>query len=410
MTESRPAARFWMLGGAALAHVAIFAGLFRGVYSIPYSGTGLFYEYGGRVLAGQLPYRDFFAEYPPLAIVFFTIPRLLGESFRWYYVWYQVEVVAADLLIVIALYLAARRWKLSTWRLIGAYTAAVLAVGPINLQQFDIFPAALSLFAVLRFASDDAIGAGVLLALAVMTKVYPILLAPMFVLLAWQRNRRGIAKAIAAFVVTCVLVLLPWLMRGPASLRGMLSFHADRGTHLDSVYSTIAFAARSFGLTWVNVVYNFRSWNISGPVPDALARWSTFVLIGVLALMYAVIYRTARDRGPDSARDIRFAGHAAFVVLLAAMVASKVLSPQYLVWLTPFVPFVIGPRRVAVSVGVIVAGLLTYWLYPWRYDALLNRDTSAVALLAARNVVLVATAVLAVMSLRRARVAGGTSP
>ena len=393
--------RLWTLGGAALGHVAIFAGLFRGVYSIPYSGTGLFYEYGGRVLTGQLPYRDFFAEYPPLAIAFFTIPRMLGESFRWYYVWYQVEVVIADLLIVIALYLAARRWALSPWQLIGVYTAAVLAVGPINLQQFDIFPAALSLFAVLRFAADDAIGAGVWLALAVMTKVYPILLAPMFVLLAWQSNRRGIAKAIGAFVVTSTLVLLPWLVRGPASLRGMLSFHAERGTHLDSVYSTIAFAARSLGLAWVNVVYNFRSWNISGPVPDALARVSTFVLIGVLGAVYALIYRSARDRGPESSRDVRFVAHATLVVLLAAMVASKVLSPQYLIWLTPFVPFVIGPRRVAVWIGIIVAGLLTYWLYPWRYDALLDRETSAVALLAARNVALVTTTVLAVMSLRR---------
>ena len=404
MTEPRGGGRLWLLGSAALGHIAIFAGLFRGVYSIPYSGTGLFYEYAGRVLSGQLPYRDFFAEYPPLALALFTAPRMLGESFRWYYVWYQVEVVAADLLIVLALYLAARRWVLSPFQVIGAYTIAVLVVGPINLQQFDIFPAALSLFAVLRFAADDAIGAGILLALAVMTKVYPILLAPMFVLLAWQQNRRGVFKAIVAFVVTCALVLVPWLVRGPASLRGMLSFHAGRGTHLDSVYSTISFAARSFGLTWVNIVYNFRSWNISGGVPDALARASTFVLLAVLAIVYTLIYRTARHRSSPAARDVQFVGHAALVVLLAAMVASKVLSPQYLVWLTPFVPFVIGPRRRAVWAGIIATGLLTYWLYPWRYTALLNRETSAVLLLAARNIALVVTAVLAAISLRQTRV------
>ena len=403
MKEPRGGGRLWLLGGAALGHVAIFAGLFRGIYSIPYSGTGLFYDYAGRVLAGQLPYRDFFVEYPPLALALFTAPRMLGESFRWYYVWYQAEVVAADLLIVVALYLAARRWALSPWRLIGAYTVAVLAVGPINLHQFDIFPAALSLFAVLRFAADDAIGAGLLLALAVMTKVYPILLAPAFVLLAWRTNRRAVFNAFLAFVVTCGLVLLPWLLRGPASLRGMLSFHADRGIHLDSVYSTISFAARDLGLTWVNIVYNFRSWNISGAVPDALARASTFVLIAVLATVYALIYRTARDRGSSTAHDVQFVGHAALLVLLAAMAASKVLSPQYLIWLTPFAPFVIGPRRRAVWGGIIAMGMLTYWLYPWRYTALLDREPSAVLLLAARNVALVATTVLAAISLRRTR-------
>ena len=401
MTQRRAGARLWMLGAAALAHVAIFAGLFRSVYSIPFSGTGLFYDYAGRVLAGQLPYRDFFAEYPPLAIALFTAPRMLGESFRWYYVWYQVQVVIADLLIVLALYLAARRWTLSPSKVFGAYTAAVLAVGPINLQQFDIFPAALSLFAVLRFAADDAIGTGILLALAVMTKVYPILLAPIFVLLAWHQQRYSVWKALVAFILTCGVVLLPWLLRGPATLRAMLAFHAERGTHLDSVYSSISFAARSVGLTWVNVVFSFRSWNISGPVPDALARASTFVMLAALAIVYALIARSGRDRDPAAARDVEFVGHAAFAVLLAAMVTSKVLSPQYLVWLTPFVPFVIGPRRVAVRAGFIVAGLLTYWLYPWRYQGLLNRETSALALLAARNIALVATAVLAAASLRR---------
>jgi len=404
LTQSRSeGGRLWMLGGAALGHVAIFAALFRGLYSIPYSGTGLFYDYGGRVLAGQLPYRDFFAEYPPLAIGLFTLPRMLGDSFRWYYVWYQLEVVIADLLIVLALYLAARRWTLSPWQLIGLYTIAILAVGPINLQQFDIFPAALSLFAVLRFSADDAIGAGILLALAVMTKVYPILLAPMFVLLAWRENRRGVAKALVAFVITCVLTLLPWILRDPGSLEGMLAFHAERATHLDSVYSTIAFALGSLGAGWVDIVFSSRSWNISGPVPDALARASTFLLLGVLATVYAMIFRVARKRDSVGARDVLFVGHGALTVLLAAMVASKVLSPQYLVWLTPFVPFVIGPRRAAVWAGVVITGLLTYWLYPWRYQALLDRDASAVALLAVRNAALVATAVLSVVSLRHAR-------
>jgi len=400
--EQRGATRLWLLGGAALGHVAIFAGLFRGLYAIPYSGTGLFYEYAGRVLAGQLPYRDFFAEYPPLAIGLFTIPRMLGESFRWYYVWYQVEVILADLLIVIALYLAGRRWRVSSWQLIGAYTIAVLAVGPINLQQFDIFPAALSLFAVLRFSADDAVGAGVLLALGVMTKVYPILIAPLFVLLAWRHNPGGVGKAIAVFVATCAVVLLPWLVRGPASLSGMLSFHAERGTHLDSVYSTIAFAARSLGLSWVTVVYSFRSWNISGPVPDLLARVSTLVLVAVVSGVYTIIYRKARDRGAAASHDVRFVGHAALVVLLAAMITSKVLSPQYLVWLTPFVPSVIGPRRVAVWAGFVVTGLLTYWLYPWRYDDLLAQTTPAVLLLTARNVALIVTTALAVLSLKHA--------
>jgi Gpi18-like mannosyltransferase len=80
---------------------------------------------------------------------------------------------------------------LSPWKSIVCTPSPCSRSGPSTFSSFDIFPAALSLFAVLRFAADDAIGAGILLALAVMTKVYPLLLAPMFVLLAWRQNPRA---------------------------------------------------------------------------------------------------------------------------------------------------------------------------------------------------------------------------
>lgn len=396
-------ARLWLLPAAALAHVGIFAGLFRGVFTIPYSGTGLFYDYAGRIQSGQLPYRDFFAEYPPVALLFFTLPRMLGESFRWYYVWYQVEVVAVDILIVIALYLAARRWSLSPWRLLVGYTVAVLAVGPINLHQFDILPAAFSLFAVLLFVSGFAFGAGIMLALGVMSKVYPILLAPVFVLLAWRRNARGLLVAAGAFLAACVAILLPWLVRAPSSLSTMWRYHAQRDVQIESMYSTLAFAGRPLGLGWVDVVHTFGSFNIKGPFVATLARFATIALLLVLGVTYAFVDRTSRRSRSVAADDVELVGHAAFLVLIAAMIASKVLSPQYLVWLTPFVPFVLGRRRYAVWAAFVVTGLLTYYLYPVRYSALLQGDASGVWLLAVRNTALVVTALLAASSLRRGR-------
>ena len=76
----------WQLAGFVLVHIAIFAGLFRGVYAMPYLRNGALLQYGSALVAGQVPYRDVFVEYPPFALVFFTLPRLVGESFRWYYV------------------------------------------------------------------------------------------------------------------------------------------------------------------------------------------------------------------------------------------------------------------------------------------------------------------------------------
>ena len=79
--------------------------------------------------------------------------------------------------------------------------------------------------------------------------------------------------------------------------------------------------------------------------------------------------------------SIRFAGAS----LLAYVVAGKVLSPQYLVWLSPFVA-VSGSGRVRWV--YLVCCLLTTAVFPWKFEALLEFRRSAEALLLARNLAL----------------------
>jgi hypothetical protein len=385
----------------AAAHVTIFAGLFRGIYTMPFSGTGLYYEYAGRLLAGAVPYCDFVLEYPPFALVFFTLPRLLGESFRWYYVWFQVEVIVFDLIIVAALLAAARWWNLSVWRVLAIYTIAVLAVGPNILHQFDIFPAALSLFAVIWFGRRQYVGAGISLGLAIMTKAYPALLAPVFVLADWRApSRRGVVRSAVACAATCVGVVLPWLIVAPKSLGVFVGYHAHRGIHLDSSYGSIALALHSMFITRAEVVHEFGSWDLAGVIPSAFAVASTIILLATVSWCCVIVYREAVRRGADAAGDVRFLAQASALVLAASLCASKVLTPSYLVWLLPLVPLVAGSRARATWVVFAAIGALTYYIYPVRYPALLQRQDGPVALLVVRNALLVALAVLLASGLR----------
>lgn len=394
-----------------LAHVGIFAGLFRGVYSMPFSGTGLYYDYAGRVLAGQLPYRDFVAEYPPFALLLFTVPRVLGESFRWYYVWFQVQVVACDLLVLVALFAAARRWNLSPVRVLAAYAIAILAVGPIALQQFDLFPAAFMLLAVLAFASGRVAAAGSLLGIGVMAKFYPILIAPLFALLLWRRGRiRDVWRIVMAFTVTCVLLAAPWLVRAPASLAVLFKYHANRGIQIESSYATVALAAHALGVTRVDAVFTFGSWNIAGPFAALLTRVSTIVLIVVLALVYAMIDRRVRADPDSAARDPELLSHATALILVAALAASKVLSPQYLIWLTPFLPLVMERRRAAIWSIFAATGVLTYFMFPFHYEALVAREGYAIAIMGVRNGLLVVLGIVLATSLHSSSSQGESWP
>jgi Glycosyltransferase family 87 len=390
----------WQLAGFVLAHIAIFAGVFRGVYTTPYSGTGLYYEYGSAIVAGHVPYRDVFVEYPPFALVFFTLPRMVGASFPWYYVWFQVEVVVGDLVVLVALYVARER-STAPWRVLTPYTALLLAVGPITLQQYDIFPAAMTLVAVICYARGRDSVAWAVLAVATMTKVYPVLLAPVFLMLGEGPVAPRIRRAAIVFVATCIVILLPLLVIAPSSLGRMMAFHSERGIHVESVYASVAFVARAVGLSIVGTVYTYRSWNIRGPAADVLARVATPVLAVSLVAAYAFISRHAR-RCASGATDIHTLATSSALVLLTGLVTSKVLSPQYLIWVLPILPLAVRPKRWLVWTLFAVVGLVTYYIYPLHYPELLALDPLAITTLAVRNSLLVTLTVLVAVSLRAA--------
>ena len=85
----------------------------------------------------------------------------------------------------------------------------------------------------------------------------------------------------------------------------------------------------------------------------------------------------------------------------------KVLSPQYLLWLVPLVALVVGrrPAKLAFPLGLVAALGLTQAVYPGRYDELIRLDALPIALLAARNALLV---VLAAALLSRLQGEGDT--
>ena len=238
-----------------------------------------------------------FIEYPPFALVFFTLPRVIGASFRWYYVWYQVEVVVADL-VVLALLYAARERGSAPWRVLLPYTALVLAVGPIALQQYDLFPAALTLVAVVASPRGATPPPGSLLALATMTKVYPALLAPVFLLLDdAPRSSPRIRRAAAVFAATCVIVL-----RRSSSSRRQASVACSRFTQ-NAAFISIACTRRSHsprgraGIGLVNVTQSFRSVSISGTGRRPGSRVDA-VLAAALVGAYAFIGRRSRRLAP----------------------------------------------------------------------------------------------------------------
>ena len=91
-------------------------------------------------------------------------------------------------------------------------------------------------------------------------------------------------------------------------------------------------------------------------------------------------------------RFVRYA-----VAAVCAFVAfDKVLSPQYLLWLIPLVPLVLGRRGLAATVLLTIACVLTQVWFPQRYFAYAD-DFELAWVVLLRDLVLVALLVVLVM-------------
>jgi hypothetical protein len=97
------------------------------------------------------------------------------------------------------------------------------------------------------------------------------------------------------------------------------------------------------------------------------------------------IYAAYRKGGAGPRVFSRYAA----ALILAFMLGSKVLSPQYVIWLLPLVPLSVGGvPGLGVSAVFLAACFLTTQVFPIHYDDLLNLRSPGPQLLLARNLLL----------------------
>jgi uncharacterized membrane protein len=299
--------------------------------------------YGAAVVHSHVvPYRDFAVEYPPGAIPMFVLPAWIGGDYATTFEW--VMFACGVLLVAV----------MALWLRPAAALYAALApvlVGSLILSRFDLWPALLATAALAAFLRErHALGWG-LLAAAASAKIWPLVLVPLA--LVWS-YRRGHLRAVLAGAVVLVLVVGPFVLVAPHGVYDSLRSQADRPLQVESLGAALF---TTFGHP--HVISSHGSQGITGHGAVA-AIFAVAQFVAVLALWIAFA------RGPATPeRLVRYSAAA-----VAAFVAfSKVLSPQYLLWLIPLVPLVRGRRGLAATGLLTVALVLTQLWFPWHYFA-----------------------------------------
>ena len=363
--------------------------------------TPIYESYGDATLRGEIPYRDFAVEYPPGALPVFILPSALSGQghfgtytrvFETLMGLFGVLAVAAVTLILVRL--GRRGVALAT--AVGLAGLGALAVGPVILSRFDLWPATLTVGALALLLYERRRSAFAVLGLAFAAKLFPALLLPPMLAYVWRRNgRRQALLCGLCFLAVAVACYAPFVVLSPHGVWSSIAGQASRPLQIESLGASILLAVHQVSGLALTMDVSHGSNNLVGSVPDKLALGEA-----VLQALVIVVVWVSFLRGPaDRERLVRTCA----ACVCAFIAFGKVLSPQYLVWLLPLVPLVRGRRGVVAGALLVASMLLTQLWFPYRYlDLVYELDARASWLVVSRDLALVALLAALVWPQRRA--------
>jgi hypothetical protein len=394
-----------LAAGLAIAVlVAAWVMLHRGFYQQDrIIDTPIYQRYGDAIADGRVPYRDFSLEYPPAALPVFAVPSLLraqeGDLAR-YEDWFEAEMLVCGGLLLAFMLSILLRLDAHPIRLGGALGFAALSpllLGSVVLSRFDLWPAAVTAGALAALvAGRDRLGSGAL-GLAFAVKFYPAALLPLALAWAWRRaGRREAAICLGIFVLVAGACFLPFLVLAPDGVWEALTRQTNRPLQIESLGAGVLLVAHVVGGLGITMRSGHGSQNLAGDAPDVLAAVQTLLQLAALVGVWIWFARGTADRE----RLVR----ASAAAVCAFVAFGKVLSPQFLIWLIPFVPLVRGRRGIAAGALLATALVLTQLWFPFRYwDLALHFSTFPSWLVLVRDLVLVALFATLVVPFRRRR-------
>ena len=380
--------------------------------------VNLYLEKAAALASGQVPYRDFGFEYPPLALVPMVGPYLLwpfGEItldvYKWLFAgWEAVLIVGLGL--VLAQIVRLRGRSVSTGeepadlprRLRGLrIRLIILTIGAaLTLTwRFDLFPALLTMVALWASLAGRPALAGVAIAAGILAKLYPLALVPALAV-PWlmpidtkRLNRYG-----GAIAITLVAGVLPFVALAGPSAFVFVAYQALRGLQIESIGGALVLLDGLVRGERLELIAPFSAAEVTGPLTEAwLATLPLLTLVGFGVLAWVGWRRITAERLAFGGVTTDTVIALATASLLVLVITSKVFSIQYVVWLVPFAALLPGRKF---WLAALIVGL-TMPIHPILYADLVDQQALPILILNLRNVLVVALTCWVIADLRPAR-------
>jgi hypothetical protein len=375
---------------AAAAHVVMFVatGLLIKYGSHPDLGAAtwsyrIYYDYAGQAVTGQVPYRDYLVEYPILSFPLFMLPRLLVRDFASYCVAFGAEMLVFDIaaIVLLARHVAETEGVGDVAGRLTWYTVFCASLAPLVVGRFELAPMVIAFAAAHWWFGGRNVLGGLTAGVGVLMKVFPGLVAILAVVWELARLRTSRARGSLAFMLIVAAGVAGWLLIGGANVLDSFRYHADRGLGIETLYAGAVLAWGHFAGIAVPWVIEHKAVHL---VPEWGARLAALATPFQAAALLVVLIQFGRS---GMAEGVRYSGAA----VLAALVTSKVLSPQYLVWLFPFVVALSGWTGSRTRWIFLFVCVTTALIYPGpAFIRILDHQGPAIFLLNLRNLLLLA--------------------
>ncbi|MEV0784812.1 glycosyltransferase family 87 protein [Streptomyces sp. NPDC050423] len=377
-SSARPAFAVWALTRALLLLCVIKVITLPGA-DVTNDVSVIYHGWYDVLRSGSYPQSDVTWQYPPVAALAILSPALL--PFLDYASAFFVLAFLCDALVLGLLLYAGRgaaRRTAGAW----VWVAGVPLLGATAYARYDVMVTAVAVAALLAGVRHPRV-MGALAAVGATLKVWPVLL-----LAGTARGRRTrLAWTTAAGVALGLLGLCAVVAPGALAFLG---FQRDRGTEVESLGALVFHVARQFG--WPGrVELHYGSLEFLGPHVPLV---STLALgLSVVAFGWLVVWRLkARTFGVSTPAD------AAFTAVLLFTTTSRVISPQYMLWLvgTAAVCLVFRESRMTLPACLVLAATgVTQLEFPLGFIHVVTSDATGVTLMFLRNGLLVAATLIA---------------
>lgn len=355
-------------------------------FSVQLGDLQLYYSLSNNIIVkGLVPYRDFPLEYPPLAIIPTIIPQLLclirATQFEGFIVFFALQNLLFGWCMGRILFKTARLFleESRAIEISRIYWLLLCISLPIFLFRYDGFVALTTILVLYFIVSSSPSNSGVWLAVGVLAKIYPIVFfLPIMAYFFVNKQFRYLFLFLSGFLAVFVLGFGLLYLLTENDLMVFLKYHQLRGIQIESVLGGfLVFWYKIMDLP-LNSIANYGAIHLVTSRTESLLKVLSWGFPLGYLLLFGVIYRFFSIQNRISFEMLLSALAA---VLILFLVFNKVLSPQYLIWFLPIVPF-LHPRIIYCFAA---AFMITIFIYPGSYHRLVEMKFLWVVLLNVRN-------------------------